>query len=395
MVTNACKTLLDICGLDIYGRNAFRLLGADVDIKGRRIKRNETEFKAALEVGELADEYCSIFRPDPLPTREELSQAGRVLTDVQQRFVHEFFWFWPLEWGKSASDEVLGLIKSNKVKEAQKQWKQIAAKGDAASLSAKHNLAVLGHWLALDRERKILASTDNGKLTQEKRKQLNSYWSFAFKYWEALCANEAFWSVQANRIRALDDPRLTTGFLRRFSQSLPIAFDNINADLAVAYCDREMYIRAKDHIQIMKATNAEDDDVPTSLRRVTEPLHGRIDHAIETATLQLHNNKTEGMQRCIELFKTVKHLLNVILILLGKKSQEFTETCDRVAKSMLQCQVTYGNETQDWKNSLILLEATLKVARGDETRALIEQNMAVVRQNRQADICWFCENRKG
>lgn len=394
MVTSGCKTLLDICGLDIYGRNAFRLLGVDVDIKGRRIKRNEMEFKAALEVGELADEYCNTFRPDPLPTREELSQAGRVLTDVQQRFVHEFFWFWPLVWGKSASDKVLKLIKSNKVKEAQKQWRQIVANGDEASSVAKHNLAVLGHWLALNQERKILVSTDNGKLTREKRKQLNSYWSFAFRYWESLCADEAFWSVQADRIRALDDPRLTTGFLRRFTQSLPIAFDNINADLAVAYCDREMYVRAKDHVQIMIATNAGDDDVDTSRRRVTEPLHGRIDHAIETATSQLHNNKTEGKQRCIELFKTVRHLLNVILILLGEESQEFTETCDRVAKSMLQCQVTYANETQDWKSSLFLLEAALKVARGAETLAIIKQNIAVVRQNMQADMCWFCENLK-
>jgi len=389
MAINECKTLLDICGPDIYSRNAFRLLGADVDIKSRRIKRNEVEFKAALEVGELAREYRNIFRPNPLPTREELSQAARVLTDVQQRFVHEFFWFWPLEWGKSASDEVLKLIKSNKVREAQKQWRQIAANGDGASWVAIHNLAVLGHWLALDRERKILASTDNIELTREERKQLNTYWSFAFKNWETLCGDDAFWSVQADRIRALDDQRLTTGFLRRFCQSLPIAFDNINVDLAMAYCDREMYVRAKDHIQIMKSSNVGHDDVKISLRRGSEPLHGRIDHAIETATSQLHNNRTEGKQRCIELFNTVRHLLNVIQILLGKESQEFTETCDLVAKSMLQCQVVYGSETQDWKNSLFLLEATRKVARGAETIALIEKNITVVRQNRQTDTCWF------
>lgn len=390
MVKNKCNILLDICGLNIYNRNAFRLLGADVDIKGRRIKRNEVEFKAAIEVGELADEYCSIFRPNPLPTHEELSEAARSLTDVQQRFIHEFFWFWPLEWGKSASDEALNLIKSHKVKEAKKLWGQIARNGDETSLVAKHNLAVLGHWLALDHERKILTSKDNIKFTHEKRKELNAYWNFAFKNWESLCADEPFWSVQADRIRALDDPRLTSGFLHSFCQSLPIAFDNINADLAVAYCDREMYIRAKDHIQIMKATNAGYDDVDTSLRRVTEPLHSRIDRAIETATSQLHNNKTKGKERCIELFNTCRQILNVMRILLGKESQEFTETCDRVANSMLQCQVSYGTETKDWKSLLSLLEWTRKVARKTETLALIEQSILAVRQN---NICWFCEKR--
>ena len=84
----------------------------------------------------------------------------------------------------------------------------------------------------------------------------------------------------------------------------------------------------------MKATNAGHDDVDASLRRVTRPLNGRIDHAIETATYQLHNNKTAGKQRCIELFNTVGHILDVLEVLLGSESQEFTETCDRVAESI-------------------------------------------------------------
>ena len=394
MPTNECKLLLDTCGPDIYSRNAFRLLGTNVDQTGRRIKRQEKELQAAIEVDELADEYSGALRPDPLPTREELSRAARELTDAQQRFICEFFWFWPLEWGKSASDEVLNLLEASKVNEAQKRWTQIAADGGNDSLVARHNLAVLGHWLALDRERKILASTDNGKLTSEQRQKIIGYWNFAFKHWEPLCEDESFWSMQADRIRALDDPRLTTGFLRRFSQSLPIAFDNINADLAVAYCDREMYARAKDHVQIMKATNAGSDDVDASLRRVTEPLQGRIDHAIETATSQLVHNKTEGKQRCTELFDTVRSILNVLQTLLGGESPEYIETCDRVAESMLQCQVVYGNETEDWTTSVTLLEASLKVARGDKARARIEENLEIVKRNISLGLCWFCQGNK-
>jgi hypothetical protein len=49
MLTHECKPLLDICGPDIYSRNAFRLLAADVDMKGRQIKRNEKELQAALK----------------------------------------------------------------------------------------------------------------------------------------------------------------------------------------------------------------------------------------------------------------------------------------------------------------------------------------------------------
>ena len=63
MPTTNCEPLLELCGPGIYSRNAFRLLGADVDQKGRRIKRIEKEFEAAIEVGELAEEYCVALLP--------------------------------------------------------------------------------------------------------------------------------------------------------------------------------------------------------------------------------------------------------------------------------------------------------------------------------------------
>ncbi|NLZ04201.1 MAG: hypothetical protein GXY19_03405 [Phycisphaerae bacterium] len=391
MLTGECHTLLDICGPDIYSRNAFRLLAVDVDATGRKIKRNEAELQSALEVGELAEEYGEFLRPDPLPSREELLQAGRVLADARQRFVHEFFWFWPLQWGQSHADEALKCIQANQVSEAQRQWEDLAGGDGEAAWAARHNLAILGHWKALDQEREILTSINLGGLSEQTRRQFDSHWDFAFRYWESLCANEEFWSLLADRIGALNDPRLTVGFLRDFSQWLPIAFDNINADLAVAYCDHQMYDRARDHIRIMKATNAGHDDVDASLRRVTRPLNSRIDHAIETATYQLHNNKTAGKQRCIELFNTVGHILDVLEVLLGSESQEFTETCDRVAESMLQCQVAYGNETRDWASSLELLDTTLQIARGSRMRARLQENICIVRQN-QGELCWFCES---
>lgn len=392
MLTGQCHTLLDICGPDIYSRNAFRLLAVDVDATGRKIKRNETELQSALEVGELAEEYGEFLRPDPLPSREELLQAGRVLADARQRFVHEFFWFWPLQWGQSHTDEALKCIQANQVSEAQRQWENLAGGDGEAAWAARHNLAILGHWKAIDQEREILTSINLGGLSEQTRRQFDSHWDFAFRYWESLCANEEFWSLQVERIRTLNDPRLTVGFLRDFSQWLPIAFDNINADLAVAYCDRQMYDRARDHIQIMKATNAGHDDVDASLRRVMKPLNGRIDHAVATATYQLHNNKTAGKQRCLELFSTVGRILNILEVLLGSESQEFTDTCDRVAQSMLQCQVAYGNETQDWASSLELLDAAMQIARGSRMRARLQENIHIVRQNRQGDLCWFCES---
>ncbi|MDB4372155.1 hypothetical protein N9Z53_00120 [Mariniblastus sp.] len=393
-----CEPLLKICGPKIYSRNAFRLLGMDVDQKVRRIKRKVHELQAAIEVEDLADEYNNCLAPNPLPTREEISQTSQALTDAQQRFIHEFFWFWPMEWGKSASDPILTLLKNNNTKEAKKRWKQIACDGGESSLAAQHNLAILGHLYAIDREQRILEATDNGELTKEQRKKLNKFWTRAFVYWTPLCRDKEFWSLQADRIRKLDDPRLTTEFLERFSQSLPIAFDNINADFAVAYCDRKMYARARDHVRIMKATQEGDDDVDASLRRVTEPLQGRIDQALETATSGLIQNKTEGRQRSVGLFQTVRKLLNVLRVLLGKDSPEFVDTCDRVAENMLQCQFVYLNETEDWEGSILIIESALKVARREKLRTEIEKILGIIKKNakhkREKEMCWFCKTNK-
>ena len=381
--------MLDACGPDIYGRNAFCLLGVDADQSGRRIKRQAKELQAAIEIDDLADEYCKTLRPDPLPTREELSLAAMVLADAQQRFISEFFWFWPLEWGKSASDEALGLLKSGHVKEARKHWAQIAEDDGKASLAARHNLAVLGHWRALEREQKILASTDTGRVAGEQRQKIIGYWNFAFKHWEALCEDESFWSMQADRIRSMNDAGLTTGFLRRFSQSLPIAFDNINADLAVAYCERGMYASATDHVEIMKATNAGSDDVGASLRRVTEPLQRRVDQAIEKAVSRLRHHKAEGKQLAAGLFATVKDILNILHALLGKESPEHAGTCDHVAATIRDCMIAYGNETEDWAGCLPQLEHMAEEAFDKELQSRLRNDVTQVKtirlQNRVSE----------
>lgn len=395
MSWNECKPLLEFCGTNMYNHNSFRLLGVDVDQTSRRLKRCLKDLQSAIEVDELADEYSSALRPIPLPSHEELSQAGQRLQDAQLRFIHEFFWFWPLEWGKSNTDKILKALKTRDITIAQKSWTKLAKKASGeSSLIAKHNLAVLGHMLALDRERKLLTAKNKTQLTQEQRKKVNAYWSFAFKYWEQLYGDDAFWALLENWALKKNDHRLTSEFVCSFRKALPIAFDNINADLAVEFCYREMHARAKDHIHIMQQTNQGEDDVEASLQRVTSPLHARVDWAIEQATLELTNNKTEGKARCLELFNTVKEILSVLETLLGRTNPEYTETCDRVAENMLKCQIVYGNETEDWEGSIPLLEASHKIACGEVIRNRIQQNMDTLKNNVKLGRCWFCQKNK-
>ena len=172
---------------------------------------------------------------------------------------------------------------------------------------------------------------------------------------------------------------------------LPIAFDNINADMAAAYCKKKIYARAKDHIKIMVATNSGDDDVTFSLRRVTDPLHIRIDKAIETATENLTSKKDEGLDRCNELYYTVSEMLEVLQTLLGESSQEFNDVRDQVAESMRQCLVAYGNHTKNWSETLPMMEQALNIAIGKKTVENVKRDLDAYRENDRLNLCWYCQ----
>jgi len=391
-----CRTLLETVGKEIYSRNPFRLLALAVDVKNRQIRRQEKDLIAALESGDLAGEYPAGLRPDPLPDREEIAFAARELADPQKRFVYEFFWFWPLEWGKGKSDEALAShLRAGDLKSAQKFWNQGASGDDAQRACCRHNLAVLGHLLAIENEKKALSGSESRELPPEKIKKLNHFWNYAFFHWHAIQEDDEFWRMLEARVDSLAEARLTREFVASFRKDLPVAFDNINAELAVAFCNASIYGRAKDQVRIMKATNEGDDDVDASIRRVTEPLQKRIDKAIEVATEQLIQNKTSGKQRCRELFNTVRDTLSVLRTLLDETSSQFIETSDRVALGMLQCQVAYGNETQDWEGSLPLLKSAMKVARGQQARQKIQENIDTLAKNVELQRCWFCKKAKG
>ena len=199
MPVSQCKALLDTCTVRVYSENAFRILNAPVDVSPRRLKRCASDLQAAIDLDELAEEYPRFLRPRPLPASESIRRASHQLQDPLLRFVHEFFWFWPMQWGRSASDEGLLALKAHGARQAESIWVPIATKGTGQEACvAKHNLAVLWHFLALRGELHILEPSHRGTtIPPDEEKRLDLGWQYAFKYWEALCPDEAFWRLLA------------------------------------------------------------------------------------------------------------------------------------------------------------------------------------------------------
>src|SRR5688572_27031454 len=106
-VHSDCKPLLDACSPRVYRNNAFRITGLPVDASTRDIKRRIDDLRAAEEMGGGADEHSHAFALDPIPSLEDIREAARRLQDPERRLIEEFFWFWPMEWGKGKSDLAL------------------------------------------------------------------------------------------------------------------------------------------------------------------------------------------------------------------------------------------------------------------------------------------------
>ena len=111
-----------------------------------------------------------------------------------------------------------------------------------------HNIAVLYHTMALDVER---IEAREKQVSKEHVDQKQYYWEQAFSRWKMLLNDKDFWQRVKERIRGLDDPRLTTGTVRRIREGLPKALLSINAMLAVEAMDMNDRADALYHLRLM------------------------------------------------------------------------------------------------------------------------------------------------
>jgi hypothetical protein len=94
-VFDTCK---DVVGIDLYRRNAFRVLGISIGASpqsaAKSQKLREMQQKLGMANGEQHGGGALLPLPDA-PDAEAVRRAGESLQDPISRFVHSFFWFWP------------------------------------------------------------------------------------------------------------------------------------------------------------------------------------------------------------------------------------------------------------------------------------------------------------
>jgi TPR repeat protein len=374
-----CKTLLDACTPLVYRHNAFRITGLVVDASTRDIKRRIDDLRHAEEMGDAEEEHTHAFALNPPPSLDHIREAAQRLQDSERRIVEEFFWFWPTEWGNGKHDPALSALASGDKDTAFKTWSQaISDDQSAISIVAKHNLAVMYQLVALDSEHIALESD----LSADSLETVAKYWRKCFKWWEELTDDEAFWSLVADRIRVLDDKRLTTGFARRMRATLAEALDKINAMLAISFVERGKLTLAANHINYMKETHQGRDNVLKTLAVITKPLKTRVRSAVEKATSTAQRQPGQAAESARELLQAVAGPLHIIQVILPPEDHERIDLCDAVAEACLTCQTAYARETKDWETSLEILDAAIKFSASKETKTRLSEKRNTVANER-------------
>ncbi|KFB69716.1 hypothetical protein [Candidatus Accumulibacter vicinus] len=378
--------LLARCGADLYRANAFRVTGLGVEAGGREIARQAERLQTMQKLG-------SAIRPggalalEPPPDTDALRQASQRLADPEQRLVDELFWFWPLTAGCADRDPALAALARGDLAEAARQWTTRELNDDASA----HNLAVLAHLQALDLERL------GDELPRETAQQQSKFWLDAQQQWRKVLQNEAFWGRLTARVRILDDPRLTTGLVRRIRQALPEMLLTINAQLAVAALERQETDRAYRHLTLIRASGFDQADIDAALARVIQPFRKRLMTLIDTARNEAQAAPSSADVVAERLLLQSKGLTSILCAILPTESTVRVTLLDELASCADRCLTVFVNETRKWSRCLELEKQIHAIAASPGLRSTIEEEIEVCERNAAEEehygVCWFCKKQ--
>ena len=216
--TEDCAELIEIATPGLYRRNLFRVLGIPVDASMRDVRRAEQRRRMRERLGVAQEADSDALLPlepgenvDPMAALERLSRPI-------DRFLDEFFWFWPSEGG----DAALAALRAGRVDEASDGW--LSAATQPNGWAATHNLAVLHHLLALDAEWRRAQGHPVADVDV-----IDAHWRTAFRSWTATLAQEELWRRLHERANELDDAQLTGDLVEHIRATLPFALVTVNA----------------------------------------------------------------------------------------------------------------------------------------------------------------------
>ena len=381
------ETLRKMARPDIYRINAFRILGLPVSASPREVSSHVRDLDLMEKYGGIEHHEGGFLAPEAARDRDARREAQQRLLDPQLRFIDEFFWFWPLSLDSTReNDETMAAISQRDLSCALSVWEHHETHGSEANVSV-HNLAVLHHAMALDIE--FREGVPKG-IPQQHTEQRRSCWQHAFSRWKRLLSEDSFWTRVRERIRELDDPRLTTETADRIREGLPRALLSINAVLAVEAAETNRRTDMGFHVEMMRQSGFDSAIAEEAMQRALVPIRDRLKAMCLHCAEQLSNAPESGNSLASDLIRDTARLLRSVDSLLADGDSTRESLHDEVASQVRSCLISFGNQTGHWRAVYETAKKSLSIAESPTLKQRIKEDLETISLNVDYATCWFC-----
>lgn len=365
---------MEACTLSLYDKNIFRITELPVDATAKDVSRQAQKQQMLAEMGHNITSVKAPFAPVHFPDEDQIREALARMKIPEDRIVDEFFWFWPEEFGNSKADPAIQAMLSGDSEKAAKIWRE-AEKG--GSFTAIHNLAIMFHMAAVDWTIHQLKNVSSWESFEE----VKGYWQRSFDRWEKVAEMEEIWDCMKDRLKSMDDEALTTGFIRRMRNELPMALDRVNAEAALAFAEKGGMEWAEYHVRLMNETHQGLDDVEATAELVLEPTRKRVRQYVNSAEQKASGNRAKGIELVTQLLEKCRPLMGIYDLFHGKEAHQRADLFDEVASTSNSLAVWYQIETEDNSGFVKALQATLDFVTGESLREQITKNISIGNNN--------------
>lgn len=264
--------------------------------------------------------------------------AFETLRNPVARFVHEMLWLWPDDGGPTVD---------------------------------LHNRAVNAHVHAIEAVRADPASAD-GMLE-------------ALELWANSLADDASWRWAIERVRAVDDPRLTRGAVEVLRERIPEHLVATSVAFAATARDEVGDTAARTHIYAVALAPFDEAYLERATREVIRPTE---DWIRDNCRMVLDDDNTvEGLANAAWLLDEADEQLPVVETLLHGNGELAHLLHEQVADAANQCAITYSNAHpgESIPQVLAILDDAVELVEHGQVRDQIASNIRILEEIEQVD----------
>jgi len=363
---------------EIYKKNAFRLLQIPVTATDRDITRRKQNLEISRKTGApVPDGPCKIFPLDPGDNHLDLNNLVDSLRDPVRRFYQEFFWFWPLSTDKNNPDPALLALAIESIDQAKEIWSDNHSDPREYAISL-HNLAICNHFIALNNE----YQNEQGE---------SFFWQEAYRNWSDLSVLTDFWSLLSNRVREVNDPRLTHSLVAELRQSTLSIIAYSNAQEAMRLAQKDDFNGATaliGHILDKKS------DFPGSdiLKLAVSEDRERLLTNSSLVKQKAKNDPAHCDDAIDALLVESKKQLQVINVISTKETSDFKTLRSEITKTAFDAIETYMEKTDDWQRAIELVNKISDLPTNKKIEEQIKEHLESYAEFGEKQNYWHCKD---